>query len=110
MKDINRMLLLCALLALPAATIPFAGCAATATRESTGEYIDDSTLTAKVKSALFADREVSGFAVKVVTFRGVVQLSGFVNTREQKQEAELIAMRVHGVRSVANNITVKTAS
>ncbi len=110
MKNIRRMLILCALSALPAATIPFAGCAATATRESTGEYIDDSTITAKVKSALFADREVSGFAVKVVTFRGIVQLSGFVNSPEQKQEAEMVAVRVHGVRSVENNISVKNSS
>ena len=110
MKNIRSIVVLLALVVLPAATIPFAGCAATPTRESTGEYFDDSTITAKVKSALFADREVSGFAVKVVTFKGVVQLSGFVNSAEQKQEAGMVAVRVHGVRAVTNNITVKNST
>jgi osmotically-inducible protein OsmY len=89
------------------ATPFFSGCASTETRESTGEYIDDSAITAKVKAALFNDKNVSGFAVNVETFKGVVQLSGFVNTPEEKKQAEAVASRVNGVRSVANNITVK---
>lgn len=85
----------------------FSGCASTATRESTGEYIDDSAITAKVKAALFNDKTVSGFAVGVETFKGIVQLSGFVDTAEEKRQAEVVAARQNGVKSVANNITVK---
>ncbi len=109
MKKIRHLLVLCALAALPAVTLPFAGCAGTSTRDSTGEYVDDSAITAKVKSSLLADRAISAFSVKVVTFKGVVQLSGFVNTAEQKQEAVSVASRVRGVRSVEDNITVKNS-
>jgi osmotically-inducible protein OsmY len=82
-------------------------CAGTRTSESTGEYIDDSVISTKVKAALHADDEVSGFQVQVETFKGTVQLSGFVDTLAQAQKAEQIARRVDGVQEVANNITVK---
>jgi hyperosmotically inducible periplasmic protein len=109
MKTTRRLLFAFALIALP--TVPLgilSGCASTPTRESTGEYIDDSTITTKVKSAMFADKTVSGFAVKVETFKGTVQLSGFVDSLAQKQQAEILAARVRGVVSVDNKITVKT--
>ncbi len=109
MKSIRHLAVMGALVVLPAVTIAVAGCAGTSTRDSTGEYVDDSVITTKVKSALFADRVVNGFAVKVVTFKGVVQLSGFVNTAEQRSEAESVALHVRGVRSVENNITVKSS-
>ncbi len=110
MKTTRPILACLALLLLPVAVGGFAGCASTSTRESTGEYIDDSAITTKVKSSLFADPDVSGFAVKVETYKGIVQLSGFVNTPGEKQRAGDIAARVAGVRSVENNLVVKTAA
>jgi osmotically-inducible protein OsmY len=86
------------------------GCAGTATRESTGEYIDDATTTTKVKAAFVKDPVVSAMDVKVDTFKGTVQLSGFVDTAEQKSRAEQLAAGVTGVAAVKNNITVKTAT
>lgn len=95
------------LLGVTASTGMISGCAGTATRESTGEYVDDSTITAKVKSALVSDEVVRARDVRVETFRGTVQLSGFVDTPEQKSRAEDIAQGIPGVRKVKNNITVK---
>jgi len=83
------------------------GCACTAAHESTGEYVDDSAITTKVKTALVEDDTVKAREVKVTTYRGAVQLSGFVDTAAQKAQAEVVASRVPGVRSVQNNITVK---
>jgi hyperosmotically inducible periplasmic protein len=83
------------------------GCAGTATRESTGEYIDDTTMTTKVKAAFVKDPVVKAIDVKVDSFKGVVQLSGFVDTAEQKARAEQIAAGITGVTSVKNNISVK---
>lgn len=84
-----------------------AGCAGTATRESTGEYVDDTALTAKVKAAFVRDPIVKALDVKVDTFKGAVQLSGFVDTPEQKSRAEQIARGTPGVQSVKNNIAIK---
>jgi osmotically-inducible protein OsmY len=83
------------------------GCAATPTRESTGEYVDDSTLTAKVKAAFIHDDTVKAFDVSVETFKGVVQLSGFVDTAAQKRRAGEVAAAVRGVRDVQNHLSVK---
>jgi hyperosmotically inducible periplasmic protein len=87
-----------------------AGCAGSATRESTGEYIDDATTSTKVKAAFVKDPLVKALAVNVDTFKGTVQLSGFVDTAEQKTRAEQVAASVAGVQAVKNNITVKTAA
>jgi osmotically-inducible protein OsmY len=84
-----------------------AGCAATPTSDSTGEYIDDSTITTKVKAKLVQDDTVKARQVDVTTFKGVVQLSGFVDTAEQKSRAAELAATVPGVRDVKNNIEVK---
>ena len=83
------------------------GCTATATRQSTGEYIDDTAVTARVKSAFVTDESVKAFDVQVETFRGVVQLSGFVDNQNQKIRAEQIARSTNGVRDVRNNIQLK---
>jgi len=83
------------------------GCAGNRTHDSTGQYIDDSAITTKVKTALLADKEVSGGQVEVETFKGVVQLSGFVDTAVQKQKAEQIARRTQGVKEVKNDLIVK---
>jgi osmotically-inducible protein OsmY len=84
-----------------------AGCAATPTRDSTGEYIDDSTITTKVKASLLGDSAVKSFQIDVNTFKGVVQLSGFVDTADQRTAAEHDAAAVHGVTSVQNHLSVK---
>jgi len=83
------------------------GCASTATKESTGEYIDNSTITTKVKAALVNDPVVSALDVTVESFKGVVQLSGFVNTSAEKAQAGRVAASVKGVTDVKNNIVVK---
>lgn len=99
------------ILALGASAATFtSGCAGTATKESTGEYIDDAATTTKVKAAFVKDPLVKALAVNVDTFKGAVQLSGFVDTAEQKERAEQIAAGTAGVMSVKNNLTVKTAA
>lgn len=109
MKQFTRILSISALAAgLSGPIILSTGCAGTATRASTGEMIDDSVITAKVKTELIRDEVVKARDVNVDTFRGTVQLSGFVETREQKARAGDIAARVTGVHNVVNNITVKT--
>lgn len=82
-------------------------CTSSATRQSTGEYIDDTTITAKVKSAFVSDDTVKALDVQVETFRGVVQLSGFVDDLNQKSRAEQIARSTNGVRDVRNAIQLK---
>lgn len=86
------------------------GCAGSTTRESTGEYIDDASITTKVKAAFVKDPLVKALDVKVDTFKGTVQLSGFVDTAEEKTRAEQIAAGTNGVMGVKNNITVKTTT
>jgi hyperosmotically inducible protein len=83
------------------------GCVSSRTQSSTGESIDDSAITAKAKTALLADDEVSGFQGSVETFKGVVPLSGFVDTQAQALKAAQIVRTVKGVQTVNNNIAVK---
>lgn len=83
-------------------------CAPTATRESTGEYVDDSAITAKVKAKLLGDPIVSGFAVSVETFRGRVILSGFVSSQAQIDRAIALAREVPGVREVQSALVIKS--
>jgi osmotically-inducible protein OsmY len=103
-KKMNVVIRCLALLFLVAA---LAACASTSTRSSTGEYIDDSVITTKVKSLIAADDFLKAFAVSVETFKGVVQLSGFVNSQEAVDRAGQIASSVKGVQSVKNNLIVK---
>lgn len=83
------------------------GCAGTATRQSTGEYVDDAAITAKVKAAFVKDEVIKAMQVDVTTFKGNVQLSGFVDTAEQKARAGQVAATVENVTNVTNNLTVK---
>jgi len=85
----------------------FAGCAATSTRESTGEYIDDSVITTKVKSLLAGDDLLKSFQISVETYQGTVQLSGFVNSQVAVDKAGEIVKGVKGVISLKNNLLVK---
>ena len=83
-------------------------CAVTSGRESGGDYVDDASLTTKVKSKLVADGGVNlATQVHVESFENVVQLSGFVPTAEDKARAEDIALHVEGVRAVHNNLVVQ---
>lgn len=104
----KSLVTLIALLALSSGlTLLPSGCAGTATSESTGEYVDDASITAKVKAAFVRDPIVKAMDVKVETFKGVVQLSGFVDTQDQKARAEQIARNIPGVQGVQNNISIK---
>lgn len=76
-------------------------------KQSTGEYIDDHGTSSRVKKALGADPQYKYEGVKVDTFKGTVQLSGFVNSKDQKNRAEDLARKVEGVNRVENSITVK---
>jgi osmotically-inducible protein OsmY len=85
----------------------FAACASTRTQESTGEYVDDSVITTKVKSLLAADDFLKSFQISVETYKGIVQLSGFVNAQNAIDKAAQIARSVNGVKSVKNDLIVK---
>ncbi len=85
----------------------FAACSATRTHESTGEYVDDSTITTKVKTLLAEDDFLKSFQISVETYKGRVQLSGFVNSQQAVDKAGEITRSVKGVKSVKNNLIVK---
>ena len=85
----------------------FTACASTPKQESTGEYVDDSVITTKVKSLLAADDFLKSFQIGVETFKGTVQLSGFVASQQAVDKAVEIARSVKGVTSVKNDLIVK---
>lgn len=87
-----------------------AACSGSPTKESTGEFIDDSTITTKVKAAFVQDKDVSAIDIKVDTFKGNVQLSGFADKRSEIDKAVQIAGKVPGVKSVRNDITLKSVA
>lgn len=84
-----------------------AGCASTEKRESTGQYMDDTAITTKVKSAILNEPSLKSTEINVETFKGRVQLSGFVSNRASIDRAVEIAQAVGGVSSVANDMRVK---
>jgi osmotically-inducible protein OsmY len=86
------------------------GCAGNRYTQSTGERIDDHVDSSRVRKALSADTQYKYDDVSIQTFKGVVQLSGFVNSRDQKNRAGDLAKRVEGIKEVANNITVKESA
>jgi len=92
---------------LTAMLVFFVGCAATSKQEGTGEYIDDSVLTTKVKAAVFNEPSLKSTEINVETFKGVVQLSGFVNSQADINKAADVARGVKGVKSVKNDMRVK---
>lgn len=85
----------------------FLGCASTSTKEGTGEYIDDTVITTKVKAEIFNDASLKSAEINVETFKGVVQLSGFVNSQEDINKAVRVARSVKGVVSVKNDMRLK---
>jgi osmotically-inducible protein OsmY len=95
------------LLLAAAAFTTLGGCAATATQESTGQYMDDTAITAKVKAAIFKDENLKSAEINVETFKGAVQLSGFVRTQSDINKAVAVTQAVPGVRSVKNDMRLK---
>ncbi len=89
------------------AAAPFLSCSSTRTHESTGEYVDDSAITAKVKAAILEDPALKSLQISVKTYKGVVQLSGFVDSKEMFDRAGEVAGKVSGVREVKNDLIVK---
>ena len=104
MLKTNRIMKFLACLVL---VVSFTGCAATSKQESTGQYIDNSVITSKVKAAIFDEPSLKTFQIKVESFKGEVQLSGFVDTPASVFKAEAIARGVQGVSGVKNDLILK---
>jgi len=100
-----KPLLLATLLA--ATTISTVSCGSTRTSEGTGEYVDDTVITAKVKAAFLAEKGLKVTEINVETFKGVVQLSGFINSRADAERAIAVARGVSGVVSVKDDMQIK---
>jgi osmotically-inducible protein OsmY len=83
------------------------GCASTRTQEASGEYVDDTVITGKVKSAIFNEPSLKSAEINVETFKGVVQLSGFVSSPAAENTAVALARGVGGVKSVKNDMRLK---
>lgn len=83
------------------------GCASTSTKEGTGEYVDDSVITTKVKAAIFNEPTLKSAEINVETFKGVVQLSGFVKYQADMDKAVEITRSVKGVKSIKNDMRSK---
>ena len=103
MTQFARISILVAAVALTA----IAGCASTQRHESTGQYVDDTTITSKVKAAIFNEPTLKSSEINVETFKGRVQLSGFVGSSASIDRAVAVARGVGGVTSVANDMRVK---
>jgi osmotically-inducible protein OsmY len=103
MKSFNRIATLFFAIVLAA----LMGCASTATQEGTGEYVDDTVITTKVKAEIFNEPSLKSAEINVETFKGVVQLSGFVNSQDDINRAVRVARSVKGVVSVKNDMRLK---
>lgn len=104
MKQANKYL---SAVFLAVALVSAAGCASTSRTEGTGEYVDDSVITAKVKAAIFNEPTLKSSEINVETFKGVVQLSGFVNSQADIDKAVALTRAVRGVVSVKNDMRRK---
>jgi hyperosmotically inducible protein len=92
---------------LALALVSFVGWAGTPQKEGTGEYVDDTVITTKVKSAIFAEPTLKSAEINVETFKGAVQLSGFVNSQADINKAIEVTRGVGGVKSVKNDMRLK---
>ena len=92
---------------LAVAALSNSGCASTRTSEGSGEYVDDTVITAKVKSAFLAEKGLKVAEINVETFKGVVQLSGFIESRSDANRAIGLARAVSGVVSVKDDMQIK---
>jgi osmotically-inducible protein OsmY len=104
MEKLHRILKLLVCIGL---MTTFLGCAATQKRESTGQYVDDSVITTKVKAAIFNEATLKTLQINVKTYKGVVQLSGFVDTAQSVKKAGEVARSVEDVKEVKNDLGVK---
>ena len=104
MKKRNFFICYLVLLAVIASIV---ACASTRTQESTGQSVDNSVITTKVKGLLAGDDLLKSFQIGVETYKGVVQLSGFVNSQQAVNKAIEITKSVEGVKSVKNDLIVK---
>ena len=95
-------------LSLVCVAIVLSACGAFSGRETTGEYLDDMSITTSVKNNIFQDPHLKMFQIHVETFKNQVQLSGFVDSRKEYARAEQIARNVKGVESVKNNLIVRS--
>ena len=86
---------------------PLGACSSTPTSQSTGEYIDDATISNTVRAQLIGDADLNIFQIDVTTYKGIVQLSGFVDSATAKERAGRVAAGVQGVKEVRNNLIVK---
>jgi osmotically-inducible protein OsmY len=93
--------------ALAVTLLTSAGCAVSRGQETTGQYIDDSVITAGVKTKMLDDERVAGTSITVETLKGTVMLSGFAKSQAEKDAAASVAQSVDGVKSVKNEITVR---
>ena len=98
---------LAALLVLGSGLALYSGCAGSPTRKSTGEMLDDATITTRVKTALLNDPDVGGMRIDVDTFKGVVTLSGRVKTKEEEAKALSLARKIGGVTDVKSTLLVQ---
>jgi osmotically-inducible protein OsmY len=103
MNKFTRVSVLFAAVALTA----LAGCASTQRHESTGQYLDDTSITTRVKTAIFNEPTLKSAEINVETFKGRVQLSGFVSSRDSIDRAVAVAQGVSGVSSVGNSMRLK---
>lgn len=94
-------------LAVFAVVVAISGCAMFSGRETAGEYVDDATITTRVKAAIFNDPALKSMEISVETMQDVVQLSGFVDSAQSKAKAGAIASNVEGVRQLKNNLVVR---
>ena len=85
----------------------FMGCTSTQTKQSTGQYVDDSVITTKVKAAILNEPTLKTFQINVKTYKAVVQLSGFVDSTQVVTKAGAVARAVEGVASVENDLVIK---
>ncbi|HBU28743.1 MAG: transporter [Thiobacillus sp. GWE1_62_9] len=92
---------------LAVALVSVVGCASTSQQEGTGEYVDDAVITTKVKAAIFNEPTLKSTEINVETFKGVVQLSGFVNSQADISKAVSLARSVQGVTGVKNDMRLK---
>jgi osmotically-inducible protein OsmY len=97
----------CSALFIAALMLSAVGCASTSTQESTGQYLDDSLITSKVKTAIFDEPTLKVLQINVETYKNVVQLSGFVSTSAEMDKAVQVARGVKGVSSVTNDMRLR---
>jgi osmotically-inducible protein OsmY len=103
MKNLNRFAAVFAAILL----VSVVGCAPTPTREGTGEYVDDTVITTKVKAAILNEPGLKSAEINVETFKGTVQLSGFVKEQSDARRAGDLARGIKGVQSVKNDLRMK---